>query len=129
MPLIRIDIRKGRTAGEIKALCDAVHAGMLAAFHVPERDRYQIVHEHDPHTMFIEDTGLGLRRTDKLVVISVVSRPRPVEAKLAFYRQVCEHLGSKCGIEPSDVMVSISTNSDADWSFGLGKAQFLTGEL
>jgi hypothetical protein len=27
------------------------------------------------------------------------------------------------------VMVSIVTNTDADWSFGNGVAQFLTGEL
>lgn len=129
MPLIRIDIRKGRSAAEIAALCDAVHACVLEAFHVPERDRYQIVHEHEPYAMFIEDTGLGFRRTDKVIVISVVSRPRPVEAKLAFYRLLGERLKNGCGIEPSDVMVSISTNSDADWSFGLGSAQFLMGDL
>jgi hypothetical protein len=29
----------------------------------------------------------------------------------------------------SDVVVSIVTNSDEDWSFGNGRAQFLTGEL
>jgi hypothetical protein len=34
-----------------------------------------------------------------------------------------------CGIPPSDVVVSIVTNSDEDWSFGNGRAQFLTGEL
>lgn len=28
-----------------------------------------------------------------------------------------------------DVVVSLIVNSDEDWSFGLGKAQFLTGEL
>jgi len=27
------------------------------------------------------------------------------------------------------VVVSIVENSDADWSFGLGRGQFLTGEL
>jgi hypothetical protein len=33
------------------------------------------------------------------------------------------------GMEAGDVMVSIVTNTDADWSFGNGRAQFLTGEL
>jgi hypothetical protein len=32
---------------------------MLAAFKVPERDRYQIVHEHTAAEMSIEDTGLA----------------------------------------------------------------------
>jgi hypothetical protein len=38
-------------------------------------------------------------------------------------------LQQKCGIAPSDVMVSIVENTDADWSFGNGEAQFLTGKL
>jgi hypothetical protein len=29
----------------------------------------------------------------------------------------------------NDIIVCIVTNSDADWSFGNGRAQFLTGEL
>jgi hypothetical protein len=38
-------------------------------------------------------------------------------------------LKSGCGIEPDDVMVSIVQNTDADWSFGHGEAQFVTGRL
>jgi len=34
-----------------------------------------------------------------------------------------------CGLSPSDVVVSIVTTTDEDWSFGNGRAQFLTGEL
>jgi malonate semialdehyde decarboxylase len=34
-----------------------------------------------------------------------------------------------CGIEQNDIVVSLVANSDADWSFGNGRAQFLTGEL
>jgi hypothetical protein len=30
---------------------------------------------------------------------------------------------------PADLIVSITENSDEDWSFGHGRAQFLTGEL
>jgi hypothetical protein len=33
------------------------------------------------------------------------------------------------GIEQNDIVVSLVANSDADWSFGNGRAQFLTGEL
>jgi len=38
------------------------------------------------------------------------------------------HLG-RCGIKQNEIVVSIVTNSDADCSFGNGRAQFLTGEL
>jgi hypothetical protein len=36
---------------------------------------------------------------------------------------------TRCGISPDDVMVNFATNADEDWSFGAGRAQFLTGEL
>jgi hypothetical protein len=29
-----------------------------------------------------------------------------------------------CGIEQNEIVISIVTNSDADWSFGKGRAQF-----
>ena len=129
MPLLRFDLIEGRTNAEMKALLDAAHRAMLAAFGVPERDRYQIVHEHSPTRMIVEDTGLGIPRTDKVVFLQVTSRPRKREQKEAFYRLLCEELERSCGIAPSDVVVSIVENSDEDWSFGLGRGQFLTGEL
>jgi hypothetical protein len=49
--------------------------------------------------------------------------------KQAFYSSLVEKLEAACGIAPSDVLVTIVTNTDEDWSFGLGRAQFLTGEL
>jgi hypothetical protein len=129
MPLIRIDAIAGRSPEQVKALLDAAHRAMLAAFKVPERDRYQIYTEHAPNHFIVQDTGLGIQRTHNVVVISVTSRPRTEEMKKTFYAELCRELKSSCGIEPSDVMVSIVSNTDADWSFGNGRAQFLTGEL
>jgi phenylpyruvate tautomerase PptA (4-oxalocrotonate tautomerase family) len=129
MPLIRFDLIEGRTEKEIADLLDAAHEAMLAAFRVPLRDRYQIVQEHAASHMRVEDTGLGIERTDKVVMVQVTSRPRTTAEKQSFYRLLCEALSKKCGIAPSDVMVSIVENTDADWSFGNGEAQFLTGKL
>ena len=129
MPLLRIDLIEGRSDAEMRLLLDAVHRAVLAAFKVPERDRYQIVHEHKASQMIIEDTGLGIPRTRNVVFVQVTSRPRTRQSKEAFYRILCEELERRCGITPSDVVVSITHNTDEDWSFGLGRAQFLTGEL
>lgn len=129
MPFLRFDLIKGRSDAEIAALLDAAHDAMLEAFKVPARDRYQIVHEHDPSRVRIEDTGLGIPRTDKVVLVQVTTRPRTTEEKTAFYRLLTEALAKRCRIAPSDVMVHFVTNTDADWSFGNGEAQFLTGRL
>jgi phenylpyruvate tautomerase PptA (4-oxalocrotonate tautomerase family) len=129
MPLIRIDVIEGRSDDEIKTLLHAAHRAVIGAFGVPIRDRYQILQEHPRSRMVIEDTGLGLKRSDKLVVVQVTSRKRKKKQKEAFYRLLCAELERECGIAPADVMVTIVENDDEDWSFGEGRAQFLTGEL
>ena len=129
MPLLRFDLVEGRTDAELETLLDAAHEAMLESMKVPPRDRYQIVHEHKASRMVIEDTGLDIPRTDKIVMLQVTSRPRSEEVKVNFYRLLCEKLEARCGIAPTDVMVNFVINSDADWSFGHGRAQFLVGDL
>ncbi|MGE7218650.1 tautomerase family protein [Priestia koreensis] len=120
---------EGRTDEQLKTLLDTAHDAMVEAFQVLQRDRYQIVTQHPANQMIIQDTGLGFERSKDVVVISVTSRPRTEEQKQNFYKLLVEKLGETCGIEPNDIMISIVSNSDADWSFGMGEAQFLTGKL
>lgn len=129
MPLMKFDVVEGRDDAQLQALLDAAHRAMVAAFEVPERDRYQIVNEHCPSRMVVEDTGLDIPRTKDVVIVSVTSRPRSEASKLKFYELLTQELQTHCNIQPSDVMVSIVINNDADWSFGHGRAQFLTGQL
>ena len=129
MPLLRFDLVEGRSPEDLKTLLDAAHRAVVASFGVPERDRYQIVHEHRESHLIVEDTGLGIPRSRERVVVQVTSRPRERSGKQAFYELLCDNLQEACGIAPSDVVVAITTNSDEDWSFGYGRAQFLTGEL
>lgn len=129
MPLLKFNVIRGRSQAELDTLLDAAHEAVLEAFKVPPRDRYQIVLEHDAGHVRAEDTGLGIPRSNKFVLVEVVSRPRSKESKQAFYKLLTEKLEAKCGISPNDVMVSFVINSDEDWSFGSGEAQFLTGKL
>lgn len=59
----------------------------------------------------------------------MTSKSRPEEKKQKFYRLLAERLESECGIASTDLIVSIVENDNADWSFGLGEAQILTGKL
>ncbi|AOP15970.1 tautomerase family protein [Bacillus licheniformis] len=129
MPLLRFDLIEGRDEQALKKLLDTAHNAMVEAFNVPEKDRYQIVHQHPANELIIQDTGLGLNRSKDLVVISITSKTRTESQKEKLYALLAERLEAECGISPEDVMVSITENGDADWSFGLGEAQFLTGKL
>jgi phenylpyruvate tautomerase PptA (4-oxalocrotonate tautomerase family) len=129
MPLIKIDALEGRNQAEVTALLDAVHRAVVKAFHVPVRDRYQIYQAHPKGFMVIQDTGLNIPRTDKALIITVISKKRDEILKRRFYKELTEQLASSVSIAPSDIMVAIVENSAADWSFGNGEPQFLTGEL
>jgi Tautomerase enzyme len=129
MPLLRFDLIEGRSEPEIRKILDVTHEVLLETLKVPKRDRYQVVHEHKRHRIIVEDTGLGFVRSDNVLLLQVTSRPRSREMKEDFYRLLVERLASRCGIAPDDVIVNFVTNADEDWSFGAGRAQFLTEEL
>jgi phenylpyruvate tautomerase PptA (4-oxalocrotonate tautomerase family) len=129
MPLLYIDLVEGRTPSEVSVLLDAIHDTVVEAFGVPERDRYQVVRTHPAHEIVTLDTGLGIDRSARRVVLHVVSRRRARELKQKFYELLASRLGDRCGLDPADLIVSITENDDEDWSFGYGRAHFLTGEL
>ena len=126
MPLVRIDVVEGRrTAEQLRLLADTVQEVMLDVFAAPPRDRYQVVTEHRPGQLICEDTGLGLERTEDLVVLQVFQQGRSEEQKRALYAGLAKRLEEAAGLAPSDLIVSVMGNSREDWSFGLGRAQFL----
>lgn len=129
MPLLCFDLVEGRSERQLRKILDVTHEVLVETFNVPHRDRYQIVREHPPSRMIIEDTGLGIKRTPNMLVLQVTTRPRSRVMKQTFYSSLVERLADQCGISSSDVVVTFVTNTDEDWSFGLGRAQFLTGEL
>jgi hypothetical protein len=129
MPLLYFDLIEGRTPSEVQALLDAAHDAVIGAFAVPAGDRYQVVRTHPAHEIVAWDTGLGIDRSARLVIVHVVSRKRTRAMKERFYELLAANLAERCGVDPADLIVSVTENGDEDWSFGHGRAQFLTGEL
>src|ERR1700739_597000 len=64
------------------------------------------------------DTGLGIDRSPRQVVLHVVSRRRTRDMKERFYEVLASNLAERCGLDPADPIVPITENDDADWSFG-----------
>ncbi|MFP4879897.1 tautomerase family protein [Mammaliicoccus sciuri] len=129
MSLMKIDIIKGRKKSEIKQILDIAYETMLTAFDAPIGDRYQIVTQHEDYEMEILDTGLGVERTEGVIIFTIITRPRTQQQKVQFYREVVNELHDKLNIRKEDVMFSIVENTDEDWSFFKGEAQFLNGTL
>lgn len=129
MPLVRIDLIKGRSEEQLATLADTVYQVERDVFAAPEDDRYIIIHEHEPGRMVIGSTGLGYQRTSEAMVIQFTEQGRDRDQKEALYRTLAERLQASIGLRPEDLIVSVVANKPEDWSFGIGRAQFLTGEL
>jgi hypothetical protein len=63
------------------------------------------------------------------VLFTVFSKQRAEALKVKLYAELTRELQGALSIPASDVMVCVVENSGADWSFGNGIAQFLTGGL
>jgi phenylpyruvate tautomerase PptA (4-oxalocrotonate tautomerase family) len=130
MPLVRIDVVEGRrTPEQLRLLADTVQEVMLDVFAAPPGDRYQAITEHRPGQLICEDTGLGIERTEDLVLLQVFQQGRSEEQKRALYAGLSRRLGEVIGLPGGDLVVSVIGNTREDWSFGLGRAQFLDGDL
>lgn len=126
---MRVDVLKGHDEAYLKQLLKIAYEVQGETLHTPEGDRYQILTQHEPFEMQILDTGLGIERTKDVVVINLISRPRSTKDKRNFYRRLVERLHAELGLRKEDVMFSLVSNNDDDWSFGNGQTQFLNGEL
>ena len=76
MPFLRFGLIEGRSDADIQKLLDVTHEVLVETLHVPQRDRYQVVHLHPRSRIVALDTGLSIDRTDKLVMLQLTSRPR-----------------------------------------------------
>jgi phenylpyruvate tautomerase PptA (4-oxalocrotonate tautomerase family) len=129
MPLVRIDVVEGRSDEALLRLADTVQDVLVEYFAAPERDRYQVIHEHRPGLIIALDTGLGFERTDEVGVIQITQQGRNEAQKKAIYAALAERLEAECGLAPTDLIISVVESTPADWSFGLGRVQFIEGDL
>lgn len=127
MPLVRIDLAKAHTTEQVQAISDAIHAAIVEEFRIPERDRFHIINPGS--TLIAEDAGLGFDRSENLVMIQIFTqRGRTVQSKQALYSRIAARPG-EAGIRGADVFIGYAENGPEDWSFGFGRAQYLTDEL
>ncbi|MCW4457292.1 tautomerase family protein [Microbacterium sp. MPKO10] len=129
MPLVRIDINVGRSPEQVRAIADAIHDAIVAEYGIPSRDRFQIITEHRPGQIIAEDAGLGFERTTGVVMIQIFTQAgRADAAKRALYAEIAQRLEA-VGVLGRDIFLGYMENGAQDWSFGFGRAQYLTGEL
>ena len=126
MPLVRIDLRKGKPAAYKKAIGDSIYRAMRETFTVPEEDRFMVVTEHDEDGFFYSKNYFNIDRTNDLVIIQItVTNSRNVNQKKALFARVVELLSEQPGVRSQDVFINLLEVDKANWSFGNGFAQYV----
>ncbi|HET9349680.1 MAG TPA: tautomerase family protein [Arthrobacter sp.] len=129
MPLVRIDVNQGRTPEQLQALSRGIHDAIVAEYGIPERDYFHVLTEHSAGQILAQDAGLGFERTPDVVMIQIFTQAgRSQEAKQSLFAAIAEKL-SAVGVAGEDVFIGYVENTAGDWSFGFGRAQYVTGEL
>jgi phenylpyruvate tautomerase PptA (4-oxalocrotonate tautomerase family) len=125
MPLVRIDLPRGKTAEYRRTLGDVVYEAMIQTINVPANDRFQIVTEHPPDELIIDRTYLGIERSADCVIIQVfLNEGRTSELKKTFYRAIADGLQQRLGLRKQDVFITLVEVKKENWSFGNGEAQY-----
>jgi phenylpyruvate tautomerase PptA (4-oxalocrotonate tautomerase family) len=125
MPLVRIDLRKGKPAAYREEIGRAVYEALLSVG-VPPKDRFQIIAEHDAENFLFDPDYLGMARSDDLVIIQITwSEGRSLEQKKSLYHAIVTGLEASPGVRPDDVFVNLVEVKKENWSFGRGVAQYV----
>jgi phenylpyruvate tautomerase PptA (4-oxalocrotonate tautomerase family) len=124
MPLVRIDLRKGKDAAYRQQIGRVVYEAMVSVG-VPANDQFEIVGEHDADDFLFDPLYLGINRTDDLVIIQITwNEGRTVEQKKRLYRAIAEGLGKATGVSAENVFINLVEVKKENWSFGNGVAQY-----
>jgi 4-oxalocrotonate tautomerase len=126
MPIVRIDLRRGKSPAYIAALRNGIYAAMRESFSVPENDRFILVSQHEAEEFDYDANYLDIARSDDLVIIQIAcNNTRTVPQKQAFYKSIVEKLTADPGVRPEDVLINLLETAKENWSFGKGIAQYL----
>ncbi|WP_088342656.1 MULTISPECIES: tautomerase family protein [Rhodomicrobium] len=124
MPLARIDLLKGKDAAYRQNVGRVVYEAMIGVG-VPEKDRFQIINEHDADNFLFDPIYLGIERSNDLIIIQVTwNDGRTVDQKKAFYKSIVDGLVQAIGIRPEDVLINLIEVRKENWSFGNGIATY-----
>jgi hypothetical protein len=126
MPLVSITARKSHSAESLARLGEAVHAALVAHCGVPEHDRFQVRRRVKADELVFDPSYLGIERRDAVFVEITLRGGRTIAVKQALYRDIARG-AVEAGIRPEDVLITLHENTEPDWSFGNGIAQYVPG--
>lgn len=125
MPLVRIDLIKGKPEEYCRGIGNIVYESMVEVLKIPKDDRFQVITEHLGSGLIADESYLGVKRTKDCVFIQItLNAGRSVEQKRQFYAAVAGGLHRRLGVRMEDVFINLVEVPKENWSFGNGEAQY-----
>jgi phenylpyruvate tautomerase PptA (4-oxalocrotonate tautomerase family) len=115
MPSSLIEVRRSYTPQQQVALIDAVHEALVAAFKIPEEDRFIRVHCYEPHAM-VNGLPEGVADSYTRVTIDCFSG-RSIQAKRDLYREIVERFEA-LDIPRENVSILLRESAPENWGAG-----------
>jgi phenylpyruvate tautomerase PptA (4-oxalocrotonate tautomerase family) len=110
-PLVKIEIREGRSTEYKKAILDGVHEALVEALKIPDSDRFQRIYE-----LKAEDFEVPQDRTDQAIIIEIKMFPgRSLDAKKNLYHHIIRNLKEDPGIDGHDVVIILLEPPLTNW--------------
>ena len=126
MPLVRIDLIRGKSPEYRRTLGDIVYKALIDIINIPEDDKFQVITEHAPEEINIAGSYLGNRYSPDIIFIQItLTAGRSVDLKQAFYKRIVDDLHKQLNVRPDDVVINLVEVVKENWSFGKGIAQYV----
>ncbi len=126
MPLVRIDMPRGKPADYRTAVGKAVTQALHATMGVPLAERFQVVTEHPTGGLSIDAGYLGIERSTEAMIVQIfLNAGRDAATKKSFYAALANGLNEAVGLRPEDLVINLIEVQREDWSFGDGEAQLI----
>ncbi len=117
MPLVKIEILKGKSNEHKKAILDGVHDALVQAIKIPDYDRSQRVYELDKDNFEYPET-----KTDNVTLIEITMfQGRSLAAKKELYKTITENLAQNPGITGDDITIVLYEPPLENWGIKDGK--------
>jgi len=127
MPLVRIDLGKGKPAQYGKTVGEIVYQAMIEVLNVPKDDKFQIITEHPSVELNFAPSYLGITHSPDVIFIQItLNQGRTVELKKAFYNRIARDIHEQLKTRTEDIIINLVEVAKENWSFGNGIAQYAT---
>ncbi len=114
MPLVKIEIRKGKSREYKKALLDGVHMALVQSIRIPDYDRNQRLYELDADN-FEAPSG------DITIIEITMFKGRSIKAKKQLFRAIVDNLAENPGIKGDDIIIVLHEPPLESWGIRGGK--------